>query len=326
MDDLNANTFFKIMNQHVFDSERHFDEILRYYDTYGFVCVSNLLTTTECDTFVDAYWKNVQVDPYNNHSLDSFLKSQRFRKVGIMGSCSTITQETITLREHPRVLEFFRKFYDDNDLIVDHDRVGILAPMLDMNNVILPNESVLARKTHSNWLHIDCNPISHTNHTNDDECRGFASISTFQDNGESINFLTDKIPQSSLAMTDSDFDTGGFYCVPRSHLKSIHWAKNQLHKSHNLNMYGEMDDRFLQLNPDDSDDLLFSSMAVKIPVPKGSMLLWNPLLFHCNYPNRSNRFRIVHYMRVFQRNNQSFSPLLPSVINVFRVSTPSVFA
>jgi ectoine hydroxylase-related dioxygenase (phytanoyl-CoA dioxygenase family) len=36
----------------------------------------------------------------------------------------------------------------------------------------------------------------------------------------------------------------------------------------------------------------------RIPLRRGSMVIWNSLTFHANYPNDSDRFRMVQYMRM----------------------------
>lgn len=37
----------------------------------------------------------------------------------------------------------------------------------------------------------------------------------------------------------------------------------------------------------------------KIPVRAGSMIVWRGEMPHCNYPNSSNRFRMVQYIKMF---------------------------
>ena len=37
-------------------------------------------------------------------------------------------------------------------------------------------------------------------------------------------------------------------------------------------------------------------MILKLIVPKGSLILWDRRLPHCNYPNDDNTFRIVEYI------------------------------
>lgn len=50
----------------------------------------------------------------------------------------------------------------------------------------------------------------------------------------------------------------------------------------------------------------------KIPVRKGSIVIWNSLTFHANFPNDSSNFRVVQYFRMIPANDpkRPYTPLV----------------
>lgn len=46
---------------------------------------------------------------------------------------------------------------------------------------------------------------------------------------------------------------------------------------------------------------------------KGSLLVWNSLLLHANYPNNSSNFRAVQYIRMLPISNGLYQPLFPNL-------------
>jgi len=55
---------------------------------------------------------------------------------------------------------------------------------------------------------------------------------------------------------------------------------------------------------DNSNDAM-QTQAQGISLRAGSLLIWSSELPHCNYPNNSNRFRIVQYVKMFEAQDQN---------------------
>jgi len=93
--------------------------------------------------------------------------------------------------------------------------------------------------------------------------------------------------QGLLALSNSTEDTGGFLCVPGSHLVMKEWGEKNKHHSHSV--------EFVEIPRDDS----LYKFTQKITLRKGSFVVWDSRTLHANYANRSSQFRIVQYITYF---------------------------
>jgi hypothetical protein len=50
--------------------------------------------------------------------------------------------------------------------------------------------------------------------------------------------------------------------------------------------------------------------AQRAPIRAGDLLIWDARLLHCNYPNNSDRLRMVQYMQMKRADDPAFSLLL----------------
>ena len=144
-------------------------------------------------------------------------------------------------------------------------------------------------KTVDKWLHIDCNPFT-----------GRTDIGGFDHHNDSfIDFTQNLFCQGLIALTDAKISDGGFHCVPGSHL--------------NPNIYESM----LESNGNIQVPLNhpIRTHIQKISMRRGSLLVWNSLLAHANYPNNSSNFRAVQYIRMLPISNGYYRPLFPNLSN-----------
>eukprot|EP00026_Physarum_polycephalum_P009822 Phypoly_transcript_09959.p1 GENE.Phypoly_transcript_09959~~Phypoly_transcript_09959.p1 ORF type:complete len:402 (+),score=66.12 Phypoly_transcript_09959:26-1207(+) len=100
--------------------------------------------------------------------------------------------------------------------------------------------------------------------------------------------------QGALCLLPATAESGGFACVPKSHLL---W--NEYFDTHTHRTMGH----WVPLNPDDS----ICKDGVRILAPKNSMICWNSKLVHCNAPgdgphSKTNLLRIVAYISMQSSN------------------------
>ena len=190
--------------------------IQEFFQKYGFVVIRDALSSDACEATLGEFYKKAEtsgLDPKKAKSWGTFWDSQQFGQFGIVGGLPEFTLAQLNNRCSPGVHEAFAAVFQDKNLWVDHDRLGILAP----TKTWLGGRAEW--KTVENWLHLDCNPAGN------DASSGFASIGGFKDNGSTVDFRKTLIIQGLLTLTDARVEDGGFHCVPGSHKITIDWAE-----------------------------------------------------------------------------------------------------
>ncbi len=98
--------------------------------------------------------------------------------------------------------------------------------------------------------------------------------------------------QAILALVDCREEDGGFHAVPGFQHYIATWAKENEQLCIRSNQ-GE-DPTTVQIPEDDP----IREHIQHMPIRKGSLLVWNSCLPHGNYPNNSNRMRIIQYLHM----------------------------
>lgn len=148
-------------------------------------------------------------------------------------------------------------------------------------------------KTKSKWLHWDLSPFHWVDHTMPPYTfvphSGFIS----ENNGTPLEPGARAKVQGLLNLIDARLEDGGFLCIPGFHSHLSEWAKlpeNQAYKR-------DMSEAFDYLEVPKGDPM--HDWAQPVPMRAGSLLVWNSELPHCNFPNNSDRFRMVQYVKCF---------------------------
>jgi len=107
--------------------------------------------------------------------------------------------------------------------------------------------------------------------------------------------------QGLVALTDCRECDGGFCIVPGFNKHFLDWAAKT------KSFYADkLTGHFV--NVPKGDKML--QQVQKIPIPKGSLLVWNNNMPHANFENDSNRFRMVQYIKMFPaKEHQVFDEL-----------------
>ncbi|KAJ9472792.1 hypothetical protein DIPPA_58863 [Diplonema papillatum] len=274
-----------------FDLADDNESICAFFDRYGFVVFRNILTTEECNETLREFWDEAGDDVKADvpDTWTAFWNSQRFGKMGIIGLMSNIASKSqLDNRQNPRVYEAFKKIHRDDKLIVDHDRLGVMRPTVRVPFKSGPQDRPEWR-TIQNWLHLDCHPIE-----------GYASIGSFACSGSQIDFLKTLIVQGFLALTDARVENGGFHCVPGSHKFCSDWVEKADKKSM---VASHTNVRVFESSP-------LHERIRRVPVRRGSLVIWTSLLFHGNHPNVSGQFRAVQYIRQLPSSGTPYMPLI----------------
>jgi len=169
-------------------------------------------------------------------------------------------------RQSPNIYKLFTIILGRNDLWVKFDRYGHMRPtkQIPLKKARPYDPPAFIDKpewlTGEQWLHWDQNPWAQPN---------FKGV------------------QGVLALSNSTEDTGGFLCVPGSHLVMKEWGEKNKQHSHSI--------EYVEIPRNDS----LYNFTQKITLRKGSFLVWDSRTLHANYANRSSQFRTVQYITYF---------------------------
>ena len=234
--------------------------------------------------FIEKAWPNCKMD---NRSIwkDTF---PIHNKMGMFAGPAGQTQVMWDLRQDPRIVNVFANVWNTHDLIVSMDGMSFMCPPEIREGYIEP------------WMHVDQSILRRQDgmaHSNNPPI-GFASESLLKTQPYTI--------QGQFLFEDSFEDDGGFYCVPKSHLRFTEFAPK-------LEMISEIRDgikrrkartEFLNEFLIDNTDELGNHYCKKLIIAtRGSLILWDSRTIHWNQHASKNRpssdspkVRIVGYL------------------------------
>lgn len=284
-------------------------EWMEFFDEYGFVVIRDVLSKEEVDATVNEIWNIIEfkdgkrakelemikkvcnledkpvILPDKNDPRTWTIKDNGWpvmANVGLLGADTSFDKQALLNRFNPNIYKVFSKIYKTDKLWCSFDRYGFIRPT---KNIDMGGKKIdkLEWKTTEKWLHLDMNPYKvGSNECNFDPKR-LNFISENNDN------YTDSIKlQGILSLVDAKEETGGFLCIPGFHKYLLKWADDR------KNELSRVPD-FFNIPKDDE----IQNYTQKIPVRAGSLIIWNSMLPHCNFPNDSDQPRICQYLKHF---------------------------
>lgn len=197
-------------------------------------------------------------------------------KLGIFAGPAGQTQVMWDVRQDPRIVEVFANIWNTHDLIVSMDGLSLMCPPE------IKDEGRL-----DPWPHVDQaimrrqDNFAHNNNPPD----GFVSESLLKTKPYTI--------QGQFLFEDSDDCDGGFYCIPRSHLRFTEFAPTlenidsedipRREKSNKKHAYilGFFDER--------KDECGNPYIRKHVTAPRGSLILWDSRTVHWNHHPSKDR-------------------------------------
>lgn len=294
-----------------FNVDQH-EEILSFFEKHGVVVVANVITEPECGRSVDDVWTFLQ-NMYNpkiqRDQPDTWGTGwPRFSNMGILGNDRWLYPQACDNRQNPNIYHVFRTLLGDHELMVNITRAGLMRPTKD---VFFPSlnktEDREGWKTLSEWLHLDMNPLTGRATTygfeNVGESHNECSKDPFEAQNKSINNgMRIRKLQGILALADCREENGGFHAVPGFQHFIQTWTKQNEQVCLDSNKGG--DPTTVQIPENDP----IRQHIQRMPIRKGSLLVWDSRLPHGNYPNNSNAMRIVQYLHMAPVNDEAIRP------------------
>lgn len=293
------------------------EEYKAFFEKYGFVVIDDILSSNDCEKSCEEVWSFLQ---HHDESIDksnpSTWSEQHWpknicRNGGFMGKFPywkrlTNLNETFTSkqpqawknRENPDVYQAFAEILSTPKLWTSVDRYGVMRPQTTSELKEKENWS-----TKKEWLHWDLSPFHFGT-----SAAGFAPKKNvdFQALAQDYGHLR---VQGLITLTDCPSGNGGFHCVPGFQNHFFQW------RNENINDYGSQPDikkrNFIEVP--DNDEM--RQHICQVPMRKGSLLIWNSMLPHGNFPNQSDQaFRMVQYIKMIPtENSREFEPAISTL-------------
>ncbi len=293
------------------------EDYKNFFDTYGFVVIRDVITEEECAISRGEVWssleqKDSEIDRSNpttwseQHWPKDICRNGGFinrfpywKRISNLKEILVANQpQAWKNRENPLVYAAFCNILSNCKLWGSIDRYGIMRPS---------NHGEQAKTgekwaTKSQWLHWDLSPFHFGT-----SAAGFSPKQNLDYDAikEDYGYLR---VQGLITLTDCPVENGGFHCVPGFQHQFFKWRDD------NINDYGARPDirkrNFIEVPEDDE----MRQHIFQVPMRKGSLLIWNSMLPHGNFPNQSqSEFRMVQYIKMIPSEkslNLEFEPAI----------------
>ena len=314
------------------------EEIKSFYTEFGFVVIRDAISANNADAAYTDLWDLIEGQATKNYEYDvsreqsrtgftGFLKPKPVKKVkltrndvstweeywpmgkggkGLVGNGVVTGKPAWANRQAENLYKAFSIVIGTDDLLVSCDRYGFLRPTKDIpmgNQLVCKPEWT----TTENWVHWDLNPWFWTKIHKKPETpleitqalihayeNGQSNILITENNEESDFKGFDKV-QGLVSLADCKTEDGGFCCVPGFQKIIKSWSEH-------TEMYTRSD--FVSVKKESE----IIAHLQKVPMRKGSCVIWSSCLPHCNYPNSSAKPRACQYIKMFPK--QVLSPEL----------------
>lgn len=265
---------------------------LKDLEEQGYCVIPALLSKEETETlykrvwseYIEKAWPKCKMEDRSNWR-ESFPMHNPY---GVFAGPAGQTQVMWDLRQDPRIINIFSQIWNTPDLIVSMDGMCIMCPPEIREGNVKPwphVDQAVMKKIHSD---------AHDNRAPDN----FISESSLKTNPYTI--------QGQFLLEDSFEGDGGFYCIPKSHLRFPEFAPflEKLADLPTKEERVEARDSYLSSIFDiqmDGDGKPYCKK--QITAPKGSLILWDSRTLHWNQhpdlkkmPRQEPKVRMVGYL------------------------------
>lgn len=245
---------------------------LKDLEDLGYCVIPELLSASETKLlyervwheFIEKAWPQCRMDDRSNWKETFPIHDPH----GVFAGPAGQTQVMWDLRQDPRIVGVFAQVWNTDGLIVSMDGLSIMCPQEIRDGKLEP------------WPHVDQMTYmkpDNTLHTNNPPI-DFVSESSLRTKPFTI--------QGQFLLEDSAEGDGGFYCIPKSHLKFNEFAP-QLEAIQALDVSREerrkaRDDVLETIFGHSIDESGNPYCWKHITAPRGSLILWDSRTLHWN--------------------------------------------
>ena len=238
---------------------------LKDLEENGYCVIPQLLSSSETKIlyervwheFVEKAWPNCKMDDRSNWK-DAF---PMHNKLGIFAGPAGQIQVMWDLRQDLRIVDVFASIWNTHDLIVSMDGISVMCPPEIREGYFDP------------WPHVDQAVMKRQDNVAHNNTPPFDFIS------ESSLKTQPYTIQGQFLFEDSCEGDGGFYCIPKSHLRFTEFAL-QLEILNNEDVSTDdqrkaRDNYLKEFFGFDMDASVNPYQMKHITAPKGSLILWD---------------------------------------------------
>uniref|UniRef100_A0A7S2IAJ0 NADAR domain-containing protein n=1 Tax=Zooxanthella nutricula TaxID=1333877 RepID=A0A7S2IAJ0_9DINO len=258
------------------------------YDQYGVVGVTGVLSAEECRRLICDGLEPCLPAGCSMDSPESFhLAGSAMNRYGVVGKNALFNPGMLAARVHPNVAAAFGAVHGREDVVAGHDRFAWMRPVLENPAWVTP----------FSWpgLHFDVSLRSYFGGSR-------SAVDEFLSDVDyaSLNFVAEnnakrvsmgRTVQGVLSVFDNEVEDGGFHCVPGMFGPRVEeWARRhpgvpppEANGNYELKDYGP--------------DAKLGKLAVRVPCPAGTLILFDATLPHGTQPNASARSRAILFLR-----------------------------
>lgn len=235
-------------------------------ENFGFCIIPNIFSNEETlklyervfHEFIEKAWPNCKLNDRSNWNKTFPIHMGRAIFAGPAGQ----TQVMWDLRQDPRIVDVFANVWNTGDLIVSMDGLSIMCPQEIREGKIDP------------WPHVDQTTLTRQDGVS-------------HNNRPPIDFISESLlktkpytVQGMFLFEDSFEGDGGFYCIPKSHLRFEEFAPViETLNEQSSKKAQEYLLNFFSINLDDSN---CPYEKKHITAPRGSLILWDSRTVHWN--------------------------------------------
>lgn len=258
---------------------------LRDLENQGYCVIPQVLSNSEAEIlyhrvwheFIEQAWPKCRMDDRSNWKEEFPIHD----KYGIFKGPAGQIQVMWDLRQDSRIVDIFAKVWNTNDLVVSMDGLSIMCPPEIREGGFDP------------WPHVDQSIPKEQNNDNS-PLLGFVSESPLKTSPFTI--------QGQFLFEDSFDGDGGFYCIPKSHLRFDEFAP-KLKVEANTESWSYNNKFLMDFFKCVKDELGNDYSMKHVTASRGSLILWDSRTVHWNqYPSKNRayspcpRVRMVGYL------------------------------
>jgi hypothetical protein len=268
-------------------AEADISTCLRDLEELGYCVIPQVLPVSETEVlyrrvwheYIEKGWPHCKMDDRSNWK-ETFPQLNDY---GLFGGSAGQIQVMWDLRQDLRIVDIFAQIWGTSNLIVSMDGMSIMCPPEIREGYLQP------------WPHVDQQLKLDKNSQGNAPDSDFVSESPLKTKPFTV--------QGQFLFEDSFDGDGGFYCIPKSHLRFTEVApqleaimsmelprleKRKMRRDYVLNFFDER-----------RDESGCPYYMKHITAPRGSLILWDSRTVHWNqHPSRDRSFSHLPKVRM----------------------------
>lgn len=286
------------------------DELLTYFKEKGYVVIRDVLNEKECNVTLDEINKQMkELNPkFDINNSETYHDAPIMNNFGMYAKQPIFSQQFLENRQNAKIHKAFSILYGTDKFLISHDRCAFYRPTKDLKI----GELILDKPEYKTaykfpGLHLDFHPSSYLRSTEllkKRESIGYMTVDNFVTENNLYCKEDGLEIQAVLNLFDNLEEDGGFQCVPGFNNQFESWVAD---KNNFDDVYVEGVYHFSNM---DKIDMKYVSEPIRVPLPKGAIIMWNQLMAHGTKPNNSSKPRCIQFMKTFLKNSVSKDRLI----------------